>query len=323
MIRKNKQTDLSHHPVNCYICMEPYSSDKKPLILVCGHTFCEVCLQNLFLEKKEIQCCFCKIITNLDKFDDMIINYAVLNLAEYETSNTEVNCKHQNDLSKLSYCRNCKAVFCSECESEKTKHFRHRVQKFGLYIEEEGTLLKQGEANWKTLGTMLTEFFAKSDRKFFDIFKKEEKKKFNDFFEELTHKLEEIRELSLKQIDKSCEDIFNLTENFKSEAKEFNSNSIKFHNILEDFTSFNKKSKSCKESILQIYNVNKTLQQIGEFNAATKKSVSNLADHDKLKKLLSDTISNRLIYKTKLEKFLERMKFKLQKDPKQVLFKFL
>lgn len=66
----------------CYICTDFYYQEKKPLILVCGHTFCESCLSHMFDSCKEIQCSFCKIITKLDKFDDMIVNYSMLNLCE-------------------------------------------------------------------------------------------------------------------------------------------------------------------------------------------------------------------------------------------------
>lgn len=66
----------------CYICTEFYTHEKKPLILVCGHTFCESCLLALFDSCKEIQCSFCKIITKLEKFDDMIVNYSMLSLCE-------------------------------------------------------------------------------------------------------------------------------------------------------------------------------------------------------------------------------------------------
>ena len=44
----------SHHPVTCFICVDNYTMNKKPLILVCGHTFCEVCLQNMFDNCNEI-----------------------------------------------------------------------------------------------------------------------------------------------------------------------------------------------------------------------------------------------------------------------------
>lgn len=69
----------------CYICTEFYTIKKRPLILVCGHTFCEFCLNHLFNNYKEIQCSFCKVITKLEKFDDMIINYSMLNLCELIT----------------------------------------------------------------------------------------------------------------------------------------------------------------------------------------------------------------------------------------------
>jgi hypothetical protein len=75
----------------CYICTDFYTMKKRPLILVCGHTFCECCLTQLFDKYKEIQCSFCKVITKLEKFDDMIINYSMLNLCELITERNKGN----------------------------------------------------------------------------------------------------------------------------------------------------------------------------------------------------------------------------------------
>ena len=66
----------------CYICTDFYTHEKEPLIIFCGHTFCESCLLALFDKCKEIQCSFRKIITKLDKFDDMIVNYYMLSFCE-------------------------------------------------------------------------------------------------------------------------------------------------------------------------------------------------------------------------------------------------
>jgi len=87
----------------CYICTDFYTQEKKPLILVCGHTFCEGCLLALFDSCKEIQCSFCKIITKLEKFDDMIVNYSMLSLCEMiqeknkDNLNLNLNSNNENN----------------------------------------------------------------------------------------------------------------------------------------------------------------------------------------------------------------------------------
>ena len=90
----------------CYICTDFYTHEKKPLILVCGHTFCEGCLLALFDSCKEIQCSFCKIITKLEKFDDMIVNYSMLSLCEIiqeknkDNINLNLNSNNENNNDK-------------------------------------------------------------------------------------------------------------------------------------------------------------------------------------------------------------------------------
>ena len=90
----------------CYICTDFYTHEKKPLILVCGHTFCEGCLTSLFDSCKEIQCSFCKIITKLEKFDDMIVNYSMLNLCEIisekNKDNLNLNLNSNNNNNNLN-----------------------------------------------------------------------------------------------------------------------------------------------------------------------------------------------------------------------------
>lgn len=73
-------------PTICYICLEQYSLLNKPLILMCGHTFCENCLKIIWSKRKEIPCSYCKSITTAERVEDIIINYSTLNTIEYITS---------------------------------------------------------------------------------------------------------------------------------------------------------------------------------------------------------------------------------------------
>lgn len=110
---KDKDRESNHNYIElpdfnslcCYICTEFYHEQKKPLILVCGHTFCENCLMTLFDNFKEIQCSFCKVITKLEKFDDMIINYSMLNLCELisEKNKEKINLnKNRSEVNNTS-----------------------------------------------------------------------------------------------------------------------------------------------------------------------------------------------------------------------------
>lgn len=76
----NKNTN---DPTLCFICLESYNVLNKPLILMCGHTFCETCIKLIWNDKREIKCSYCKIITTADKLEDIVVNYSVLSASDY------------------------------------------------------------------------------------------------------------------------------------------------------------------------------------------------------------------------------------------------
>ncbi len=44
----NSQTDISSMILECQICFEEYNiSNKKPMVLDCGHSICQSCLQQI------------------------------------------------------------------------------------------------------------------------------------------------------------------------------------------------------------------------------------------------------------------------------------
>ena len=54
-MKKDKEPVLE-----CIICKEFYDiKDRKPLVLLCGHTFCKQCISKDFLINKKIRCSFC------------------------------------------------------------------------------------------------------------------------------------------------------------------------------------------------------------------------------------------------------------------------
>lgn len=60
----------------CMICDEKYDeADKRPLVLMCGHTFCKNCLARFIQSKGYIQCMTCR-----RKFKDIYQNVSQIGI---------------------------------------------------------------------------------------------------------------------------------------------------------------------------------------------------------------------------------------------------
>ena len=280
----------SHHPVTCFICVDNYTMDKKPLILVCGHTFCEACLQNMFDNCNEIQCCFCKVITKLDKFDDMIVNYAVLSLA---TSNVEIkNKKRENSVTNLSPCNcndlkknpdrvdkllqciDCNRIVCSNCivseEGSNTNgtnlHRNHKLTNLVDFVSSEADSLSNHLKSYRDLASKMAQLNKKVDK--FEIEKmiKTEKDNLATFFKNMKTLLDKNQEIMNHSLDKLLKDTCKSIDSFKRDLKYYSSDSTRYCTIVEELSNFKSMPNKQKVMMLNIYNVNSTLEEIIDFN---------------------------------------------------------
>ena len=73
-MRNNMPDDL----LECKICFETYNTtNRKPLVLPCGHTFCKVTISDLIHKKQRgaIECPLCKKVTPCNVPDDIGVNF--------------------------------------------------------------------------------------------------------------------------------------------------------------------------------------------------------------------------------------------------------
>lgn len=111
--------------LTCSICMEAYNeSDRKPLFLLCGHTFCGKCLR-LVYHKPSLNCPLDKKTHKFESFDKIPINFSILNLIS--TNNTtngstairsEKKCEKHPKESLKFYCKTHEEILCQECMLE-------------------------------------------------------------------------------------------------------------------------------------------------------------------------------------------------------------
>lgn len=121
--------------LKCSICEEDFNStDKKPLVLTCGHTFCKQTVMEMFFKKQNDakQCplkCIDKLVYN--NIDEVGVNYFVLNMVEQ--SGAQEKCSvHPTTLCDM-YCSNCDKRICSKCLKE---HKNHNFEDFEDYVKQ-------------------------------------------------------------------------------------------------------------------------------------------------------------------------------------------
>ena len=65
--------------LTCKICMERLNDqERKPLFLLCGHTFCQKCLRFVY-KKPLLSCPLDKTVHRFEAFDKIPTNFSVLN----------------------------------------------------------------------------------------------------------------------------------------------------------------------------------------------------------------------------------------------------
>ena len=74
--------------LTCNICLEKYSLLNKPLLLFCGHTFCNTCLLHL-QESTRLKCPLCRRITDIPK-EGLVTNYSLAHLISKEKEKIKI-----------------------------------------------------------------------------------------------------------------------------------------------------------------------------------------------------------------------------------------
>lgn len=320
------------HPENCFICTDTYSHEKRPLILVCGHTFCEVCLQNLYDTSSEIQCSFCKVITKLEKFDDMIINYAILELVEYyknnkvqqsienqkiETTNyihTQTNCylNHKNEklIENLLQCKDCEEITCKECIDI---HKNHKMTNLIDYIDNEANVLSEFLKNYRELLNKMTILNKKLDKNELEKLIKIEKENAITCFKELRNIIDKNQDMVLHTLDKLLKDCHKNIDSYKKEIKTINHESQRFTSIIEEMCNFKNINNKQQAKVLNIYNINSTFSEIKQFNKEIETKISHINSYEFIIKKFTNLMKSCTMYKNKMQIFHNLIIKKLNK----------
>ena len=118
----------------CSVCLN-YMLDKNPRSLLCLHTFCEDCLNQL-MNNRKIRCPTCREITELKKNDvkELKVNFHLLKIKDIGTkpkSSAKENPKSKkNTMCQICdmkppvfKCKDCPQLMCESCNNKHSKMF--------------------------------------------------------------------------------------------------------------------------------------------------------------------------------------------------------
>lgn len=75
--------------LECDICLEKYSYERKPMVLRCGHSFCAPCLRVILLTNGHLSCSICRAKMKMNNFpsvDQIPLNHKLDSLVTYMES---------------------------------------------------------------------------------------------------------------------------------------------------------------------------------------------------------------------------------------------
>jgi len=97
-MKENDKKDIINY-FECGVCYETFNnSDRFPLNLMCGHTFCQKCISKIIDRHDEFHCPYCKANLKQLRFGLCYKNYSLLKLMELNNietseSGTHIICK--------------------------------------------------------------------------------------------------------------------------------------------------------------------------------------------------------------------------------------
>nr|XP_006002500.1 PREDICTED: tripartite motif-containing protein 2-like [Latimeria chalumnae] len=136
----------------CMVCTERYDEkERRPKLLLCGHTFCTRCLNEISKEHLQVACnskelklpCpSCRQVTLLSScISELIDNFAIIEFinSAKEVLEPQFYCKKHLDERFKFFCTSCQRLLCPSCA------FHHVSQKLHEVMKAESAALRYKE----------------------------------------------------------------------------------------------------------------------------------------------------------------------------------
>ncbi|CAG9321661.1 unnamed protein product [Blepharisma stoltei] len=230
--------------LECIICKEPYNqSNRAPIILTCGHTFCKSCVHKMSQHSQYIRCPIDRKFESRD-LSSLNMNYAIVQIQEYERTGilAKERCK-AHEFPIVITCKTCNIDCCPKCIR---KHLSH-----DMYDMEHPTLIQELDNSMNGFEIKIKEYLDASfsaknrlDKEIseLDHQKVKLKKEIEDAFESLMRILENKKIQSIQQLDHKIKE----KEDFLKQRLNDVNEQIKYYSMHYD--EFQHMKKYYKES---------------------------------------------------------------------------
>ncbi|XP_038551902.1 E3 ubiquitin-protein ligase TRIM39-like [Micropterus salmoides] len=122
---RDKMASKSEEALCCPVCHEVF---RDPVVLLCSHSFCKVCLKSWWTEKQARQCPVCETISSLEEPPCNLVlkNLCEAFLQERDQRASEALCSLHSEKLKV-FCLDHQQPVCLVC-SVSEKHSKHRFR---------------------------------------------------------------------------------------------------------------------------------------------------------------------------------------------------
>ena len=120
---------MSKIKIKCNVCKNDYNdSTNLPRILLCGHTFCTVCIENIIKTENISSCPSCDNEITIKSIEELCVNHDLLDISQYfATANKRESQIDLNDLTgRTKYLVNLLQRKSGELEN-KVKEYDHEI----------------------------------------------------------------------------------------------------------------------------------------------------------------------------------------------------
>lgn len=123
--------------MECPSCYETYDEQKRiPRNLLCGHTFCEACLEQIYLIKKKLKCPVCTAEMDPSiKPRNLSKNFVALEIASkhHEVQKKLLFCEEHKEPLRF-FCENCQVNICPSCILDHNGHIFMKQDHSGIFF---------------------------------------------------------------------------------------------------------------------------------------------------------------------------------------------